>query len=436
MESAVLESQLYQTARMVVDAEQGIMQTWYRPDQDHVQPLPVILAFTIQSSAPSPLPLGETVDLLNPLPLPQHGEYAIIEDPDGKIFTSAIILQLPLEARLHWVELGKAIRTLSAPLLWHQFDQYHSIAAYEPLYDKQLQSLTIQHNLAIGNTKKELFMQLLLLKGAHTHITGLRTALQKPDWLQQWQEIQTMARELARHYWQYHQEQLAARGSNGEHPLTIDEVRDREKEPRREQQQILSIPTKQEKQQKKKRRPRPRTPAVAGFKASSTMHIKSDMLTRGIVDALLDKKQYKQMKEQGIAFYRHELSKEYGQITISIQAQKGEGWETIVSALNTLGDGCVDTYMAIIGMAIERNGVEKIRTPFELSPDDILAFCGKKKSNGQLCNRTESRSDQVSQNPLSSACNCGSSKCTNKEAARERGHRAAIGLPNLYHIAF
>jgi hypothetical protein len=88
------------------------------------------------------------------------------------------------------------------------------------------------------------------------------------------------------------------------------------------------------------------------------------------------------MKEQGIAFYRHELSKEYGQITISIQAQKGEGWETIVSALNTLGDGCVDTYMAVMGMVIERNGVEKIRTPFELSPDDILAFCGKKKSNG------------------------------------------------------
>ena len=97
MESAVLESQLYQTARMVVDAEQGIMQTWYRSGQDHVQPLPVILAFTIQSSAPSLLPLGETVDLLNPLPLPQHGEYAIIEDPDGKTFTYHI-LQLPLES--------------------------------------------------------------------------------------------------------------------------------------------------------------------------------------------------------------------------------------------------------------------------------------------------------------------------------------------------
>jgi hypothetical protein len=226
---------------MVVDAEQGIMQTWYRSGQDHAQPLPVVLAFTIQSLAPSLLPLGETIDLLNSLPLPQHGEYAVIEDPDGKTFTYHI-LQLPLEARLHWIELGKAIRTLSAPLLWHQFDQYHRIAAYEPLYDKQFQSLTIQHNLAIGNTKKELFMQLLLLKEAYTHITGLRTALQKPDWLQQWQEIQTMARELARHYWQYHQEQLTASGSNGEYPLTIDEVRDREKEPGHELQQILSIP--------------------------------------------------------------------------------------------------------------------------------------------------------------------------------------------------
>src|SRR4051812_18577081 len=86
MESAVLESQLYQTARMVVDAEQGIMQTWYRPGQDHAQPLPVILAFTIQSPVPSLPPLGETIDLLNPLPLPQHGEYAVIEDPDGKTF--------------------------------------------------------------------------------------------------------------------------------------------------------------------------------------------------------------------------------------------------------------------------------------------------------------------------------------------------------------
>jgi len=192
IESAALDSQLYQIARMIVDAEQGIMQTWYKPSQDGVRPVPVILAFTIDPPPPSQLPLGETIDLLNPVPLPQHGEYAIIEHPDGEIFIYHI-LQLPLEARLHWIKLGNAIRTLSAPLLWHQFDKYYVIAADEPLYQKQLQSISIQHSLAIGTAKEELFMQAWLLKEARIHIAGLHTVLQKPDWLQQWQEIQAMA---------------------------------------------------------------------------------------------------------------------------------------------------------------------------------------------------------------------------------------------------
>src|ERR1700704_6681980 len=90
IESVALDSQLYQTARMMVDAEQSVMQTWYQP-QDDGPPLPVILTFTIDLPLPSHLPPGETIDLLNPLPLPQHGEYAVIGHPDGEIFTYHIL---------------------------------------------------------------------------------------------------------------------------------------------------------------------------------------------------------------------------------------------------------------------------------------------------------------------------------------------------------
>jgi hypothetical protein len=56
----------------------------------------------------------------------------------------------------------------------------------------------------------------------------------------------------------------------------------------------------------------------------------------------------------------------------------------VFSALNTLGDGCIDTYLAMMAIAIDCHGTQHIRLPFQVSPDDILEVCGKKKSHGSF----------------------------------------------------
>jgi hypothetical protein len=100
------------------------------------------------------------------------------------------------------------------------------------------------------------------------------------------------------------------------------------------------------------------------------------------VNSLRSKEDYVRYEEQMVAERRGTLLKGEGRFTIAIQPEEGEGWETVLEALNTLGDGCVDTYLAFMAIAIDLHGVAHLRTPFQLSPDDILEVCGKKKSNG------------------------------------------------------
>lgn len=72
-----------------------------------------------------------------------------------------------------------------------------------------------------------------------------------------------------------------------------------------------------------------------------------------------------------------------GNITVDIKLDQGDTFDNLTAAILGLGDGVVDTWIAIVAMGVEKNGCdpERIRVPFLVNPDDILELCQKEKSN-------------------------------------------------------
>ena len=143
-------------------------------------------------------------------------------------------------------------------------------------------------------------------------------------------------------------------------------------------------------------KPRSRQPRHASValvaRGKEAVAVKSDIINREIINSLRDKKFYSLCAEQNIAEHKHRFyQKNKGQIMLSIRPLEDEGWGTVLSALNMLGDGCIDTYLAVMAMAIDCHGTQHIRLPLQVSPDDILEVCGKKKSHGSFtaCQRAE-----------------------------------------------
>lgn len=359
---SILETQLCEPVRLSTDGTQESMQLWVKFEQGDKPPVPVILAFSIENN-----PEPQIIPMLNPLPLPQMGEYAFVEYANDLVLYG--IQALPLEARQRWVSLGEALRKLSEPLLWPEFTQRHEMASHELVYRRQEAALVTQYKMAITEqTKAEYMLKIAHLQSAHIHIEHLRKALSKPTWLQEWREVQHMARELAQDYYNHHMQRVnqAAPASQ------IDQVETT-------QLQLLDAPEAP----KKKRGRRPHQPATdIVAKNKDTISAISATTNREIINSLRDKDLYQFYKEQGVAESKRRFNKDKGQIIITIRPLDDENFETIIYAVNTLGDGCIDTFIALQAIAIERNGVEHIRTPVELSPDDILEVCGKKKSNG------------------------------------------------------
>ncbi len=192
-------------------------------------------------------------------------------------------------------------------------------------------------------------------------------------------EINTMIQQLREDYYQFHELQMQLPEDTHQfHELQIIFPED------------LHQPQQSQAQDKKKRVRR--VPTAIEAKGSDCINFRSDVLGYRILYALKSKDDYAKVKGHDIALYRQEFDvtlrergyskKEQAQLMITIEPQKDEGWETILTALNTLGDGCMDTFTALMAIAIERNGIDKMRMPFEISPDDILAVCKKEKSKG------------------------------------------------------
>jgi hypothetical protein len=369
--TSIASTQLYTTVHLVrSDPDPEYLEEWYKPSQAEGQKIaPVMLVFSIDAN-----PEPQIIPLLNPLPVPQIGEYAYVEKNDN--LHPYHILDLPLEARQRWVVLGEAIKALSSPLMWPAFTERHRIASDEHKYQLTTHSLTMQQKLAIGQTRADLLVQGAQLGAAHLHIEELRKALSKTTWLEHWQEIQHMAQELAGDYYEHHLKSIAENFTTNSAPAS--DIQEEIAPPVPTTDRPL-VEIEKQKPAKKPERPRVRRTAVTQKEDLSMI---SATLNREIINGLRDPKTYTAYKEHGMAEHRHQFGKEKGQIIITIWPQDGEGFDTILAALNTLGDGCIDTHIAVQAIALERNGVQHIRMPFRISPDDILEICKKKKSNG------------------------------------------------------
>lgn len=102
-------------------------------------------------------------------------------------------------------------------------------------------------------------------------------------------------------------------------------------------------------------------------------------VTQTVLRTLLDGRDYIQFPEQQIAEYR-ESPGTRGEVVIPIAPGHEVTWEHVLSALMYVGDDVVDTFCAILALAINANGDEVWR-PFYVDLDDIVWLCQQKWSN-------------------------------------------------------
>lgn len=351
-------------------------QAWYRASSNTGERIPALLAFTIES-----LPEPQTIPMLNPFPVPQVGEYGIVvetETLEKELFLYNI-QALPLESRQRWVALGDALRKLSEPLLWPPFSERIKLASDDTAYQNALHSFSVQRQLTKGikDATTDLLVREAMLEASRKHIENLHAMLQK-DNLAQWEEVQRMANNLAHDYYQHH---LAL-------TCTLETPEPSEPEQEVVQPYLLTdetvqlaqeVKTKVKRTSKGSRPMQTPTPIVA--RKQEAIPTLSDTLSRNLLPMLLEKDRYTLYENERTARYKQNLGKDRGNIIVDINPSNGEGWDNVQSALNMLGDEVVDAYCAVLAIGLEKNGVEHIREPFLLSPDDILEICGKVKSN-------------------------------------------------------
>lgn len=124
-------------------------------------------------------------------------------------------------------------------------------------------------------------------------------------------------------------------------------------------------------------------------RGKETITLFSHQFSRELINAMMDNDKYfKGKKEDGsydltTALHKHDFG-DNGQIIVQIKLSEGEGYENLTEAIMGLGDGIVDTWLALLAIGIETNGYDptRIRVPFLINPDDILALQCKQKTNG------------------------------------------------------
>lgn len=197
---AYLVSQLHD----VVGVQDGGNITIWAHSQsiDYVQRYPVLLCFTLKNEEH---PDTEHIQMLQPLPLPRYGEYAVIGGKDAKLYNSR---QLDESARQLKSQLANALRDLGGESEWSAHNQVHAFCANE------LQYLAIRADLhadllsSRGKQLQEIKTNLEKLEKAHHEVVTLRQSWLRPDWLYQWKEISRMAQELAANYYDHHQSSI------------------------------------------------------------------------------------------------------------------------------------------------------------------------------------------------------------------------------------
>lgn len=131
---------------------------------------------------------------------------------------------------------------------------------------------------------------------------------------------------------------------------------------------------------------RPRQRAVQQPKNSALDH-KNDHVTRQIERGLMRAKEYKVNKKNNQLTYYHEFEaprRSIGEIRFLIKGLAEQAHEKMTVALDSLGDACRDTFVALTALCIQKNGADNMQDAFKVSVDEILDTCGKQRSNGSF----------------------------------------------------
>jgi hypothetical protein len=124
------------------------------------------------------------------------------------------------------------------------------------------------------------------------------------------------------------------------------------------------------------------SPVALVTRNPSEIKVRSDQLTCRILMGLLDGKKFINTPETQLAEYQQTLSKGGGYVNIVLSPRSEESPSCVRASLDVLGDELVDTFLALLAVALDTNGTEHITLPFMITADDILSIRQKKKSKG------------------------------------------------------
>jgi hypothetical protein len=192
------------------------VELWARSeDIEYVKQHPVILAFQLPEGITIPntkpiegVPPGMSmIPMLQFLPPPNLGEYAIITE--GNNSTIYHISQLPEASHSLRLQLGDALRRLSAPGTWIEFEPNIMQLAADPRRYNQAVSHQRSEILRRRGQAREGAKQVLAqIEAAYEQANNIRIAEMKTDWDVQWKAIRRMARELAEAYYSLHHSKI------------------------------------------------------------------------------------------------------------------------------------------------------------------------------------------------------------------------------------
>jgi hypothetical protein len=183
----------------VVFVQDGEKLTYWthRESLSHVTKYPVLLCFTLDELSPD----KEHIQMLQLLPHPRHGEFAVIESHGSALYS---IRDLGEKGEVLRAKLENTVRDLAGNSTWQVYRPEHTSCATELSYtalSTQLLSEIVATHDAARTERKERFRKL---EEAHNHVVALRQSWLRPDWLAKWIEIRRMAVELAAAYYTHH----------------------------------------------------------------------------------------------------------------------------------------------------------------------------------------------------------------------------------------
>jgi hypothetical protein len=316
---------------------------------------------------------------------PWVGEAALVAKEDG--WHLYRLAQLGYDVQALWRALDEDLRALAEPADWFLWTPL-LVQAIEDAAGIERERAELEAALleSSGKTRgkmrrRRLNEQRQALLIAQEQAEKIRTWQERkqqdqPAWEQRWKAAQHKARELASAY-----EAFASQATAGDDlapslmaiipPERTLQVGRPDEEPR-----AIAQP-------RRKHNLRGQYPDLVR-RDPPAVPMQTDVITNLIMRGLLNKTEYQKQTRRGkeIAVYRAPLAKGKGELTITISPGESQPWDVVGKSLDVLGDEVVDTYCALLALALDRFGSSRLDEPFFLNPDDILHICQRRQSNG------------------------------------------------------